>query len=784
MREIRLSDRLCKLNKRLQEVDYHNARPWYFEDVNILDIPENEYLKSEPIVIRKAYAIKYVAEHMPVIIYDDELIVGYNAQNSVEFGLSVPKYLTTEERKFMSSYGLSEVSLSGHHPPEWGRIIRYGTQGLRGEVTQYLNRELEQQILDHEKINTYRAMLISLEALELFANRYSQQLQAKASVENSEERKEELLKMSVCLEQIPKHPASTLWEAVQSYWITYTLLNSCGEMLPLGRIDQYFYPYYEHDMREGFIDEEMARDIIGSFLIKCNEKNVLDATIFTDHMSLGAMYCGILYMPQTVIEANEKCREMHRWHPELPEDSEENKFFGQEANNRMMTAVVGGRLPDGSDGTNALSYMFIELVKKMELLMPTLGARIHKETPEDFIRLLAEVLQHGQGEPIIYNDEAILRGYETLDIPMCDAKDYSSDGCWETLIPGKTNFAYGLINVLQALEYTMNNGKNVKTGIAESFESGKLSSFQTFEQFYNAYISQIKFMMDESAGWFVETQGTPAIVAPDPLFSVLGEDCIQKGKDFYDTGARYIIRMMLLTGFADAIDSLAVIKRVVYEEKKVTLEELNDALHKNWEGNERLRAYVINRVDKYGNDKDDVDAIGVKLVADFSENIRKLRNKYKNIIWTGGIGTFHMYAKWGEHVSATPNGRYSYDALAPNYSPVPGCDSNGPLSVLKSASKADLRDMMTGTPVDISINANEFQGESGILRLMDMIKGFCDLDGQIMSITSTSVEELKKAKLYPEKYGTLRVRMGGLSAYFVQLAPVAQDKIIERFERM
>lgn len=784
MREIPISDRLIKLNKRLQEIDFCNARPWYFENTNILDVPGNENLRKEPIVIRKAYAIRYVAEHMPIVIYDDELIVGYNAQNSVEFGMSIPQYLTTEEREFLLSYGLTESSLSGHHPPEWGRILKYGTKGLKDEVTLHLNAELEKTSFDDEKINNYRAMIISLEALEVFALRYSEELQAKAEKAGVEERKKELLKMSACLKKIPYHPASTLWEAVQSYWITYTLLNSCGEMLPLGRLDQYFYPYYEHDINEGVIDANIAKDIIGSFLIKCNEKNILDASQLVDHMDIGIMSCGISYMTKESIEGYEKNRSRHRWHSELPNDSEVNKYFGQEANNRMMTAVVGGKLPNGSDGTNALSYMFIELMKKLKLLTPTFGARIHKETPEDFIRLLAETLQHGQGEPIIYNDEAILKGYETLSIPMCDARDYCSDGCWETLIPGKTNFAYGLINVLQALEYTLNHGKNVKTGNTESFDSGSLSSFQSFEQFYNAYIKQISFMMDNFASWFVETLGTPAIAAPDPLFSALGEDCIEKGKDFYDTGARYTIRMMLLTGFADAVDSLEVIKKIVYEEKKITLEELNEVLHANWKNNERLWAYVMNRVDKYGNDKDDVDKIGVKLISDFCSKIRELRQKYRHIIWTGGIGTFHMYAKWGENISATPNGRYAYDALAPNYSPVPGCDNNGPLAVLKSASKADLRDMMTGTPVDISINVNEFEGESGIIRLMDMMKGFCDLDGQIMSITSTSVDELKDAKKHPEKHRSLRVRMGGLSAYFVQLAPVAQDKIIERFERM
>lgn len=781
MYNVTISNRLKKLNERLYNVDYQTARPWYFEDINILNIPGNEWLRKKPIVIRKAYAIKYVAEHMPIVVFEDELIVGYNNQNSVEFGISIPEYLSRGEKEFLSDYGISEYSIYAHHAPDWEKIVKIGIVGLRDEVYRELKKK---ELEDNENVEAQdylNSMLISLEALEIFANRYKDEILLKAKSEKNDVRKKELQDIACCLTNVPLKPAETLHEALQAYWITYTLLNSCGEMIPLGRIDQYFISFYTRDVKKGYIDRAIAIDLIGSFLIKCNEKNVQDCTLLEDHRKVGYLVSGINIFPKEERLNLERNNRNHKWNVYNSADDNGNRFFGQEANNRMMTAVVGGLLSNGEDATNELSYIIVQLMRELKLLTPTLGARIHKNTPEAFIRTLAETLQYGQGEPIIYNDEAILKGYANLDIPLEEGRGYSSDGCWETILPGKTNFTYILINVLQAMEYALNNGKKVKTGKTEGVKTGELNSFLDFQSFYDAVIHQISCLIDAETRWTVNTLGTTALVAPDPLFSVMSDDCIQKGKDFYEIGARYQMKMLLLTGFADTVDSLMVIKKIVYDEKIVSLEELHRALKQNWDGYERLHAYVINRIDKYGNDKDEVDKLGARLVEDFCKKIKDIRNQYQHIIWTGGIGTFHIYGILGEGIGATPNGRFAFEPLAPNYSPVPGCEKNGPLAIIKSSCKADLRDMMSGTPIDISINANEFKGESGILRLMDMIKGFCELDGQIMSITSMKIDDLKDAKVHPEKHKSLRVRMGGLSAYFVQLAPAAQDSIIKRF---
>lgn len=239
--------------------------------------------------------------------------------------------------------------------------------------------------------------------------------------------------------------------------------------------------------------------------------------------------------------------------------------------------------------------------------------------------------------------------------------------------------------------------------------------------------------------------------------------------------------MLLCAGFADTIDSLYAIRELVYVQHRLTLGELVQAMKDNWRGHERLQAYIIHRLPKYGNDAEGPDALAVHFLRDYSAKVRELRSRNKKIVLTGGIGTFHIYAALGNMTGASANGRWAYDALAPNYSPVPGNEQKGPLCVIKSATKADLSELMAGTPIDIAINANEFQGDSGIGRLRDLILDFCDVGGQIMTITSSSIEELKDAQYHPEKHKGLRVRMGGLSAYFIQLAPEQQDKIIARF---
>lgn len=775
-----LSLRLQRIKKRLHEVDsFEKKTPW-FQDVDLLKLPEYAFLRKEPIPVRKGYSYQYIAKNLPIIIKDDELIVGYPNLLSFDVGMYIPRYLTDEERTYFEHHGLSEQSMVGHHPAGYDAILKYGTTGLKYRVRQKM---IKMEDASAEQIAEWKGMLFSLDALEMYADRYAKELQERASAVENPVRTCDYEAMAEACRRVPKYPADHLLEAAQSYWFLYTLLSSGGELIPLGRLDQYLFPYYQKDIESGFITKDEARDILGSFLVKFNERVIYDTRSIHTHWDIGGIASDWGYLDDEGIRQEKMtCDELY-WHEDEPVDSPHNKFFGQETNNACMTAVLGGVMRDGKDATNEVSYELLALMDEMNLLFPTFGVRIHEKTPKDFLNETAKILTHGQGEPIIYNDTAILRGYEKLKIPMEDAREYSSDGCWETVIPGKTNFVYHVVYVLQCLEYVLNDGRSVKTGQVESIRTGDVASFQTFEEVYQAFRRQMEFHMQMQWDAFEHGLGTTALVAPDPLFSALSEHCVETGEDYYGDGAEYQSRMILMAGFANAVNALMVIKKIVFEEQHLTLSELNDALHANWQGCERLHAYICNRVAKYGNDDDAADSIGCRVIGDYAAKLRELREQSKYFDLMGGIGTFHVYAAWGDRTSASADGRYNYDALAPNYSPVPGTDKRGPLAALESSFKADLSDFMGGTPVDITINANEFEGKAGIERLRTIIRTFCEQGGQILTVSANSVKDLEDAKLHPEKHRNLRVRMGGLSAYFVTLAPVQQDEIIARYCR-
>jgi len=776
----KLSDRLKNLNQRLHEYDFSLPVHWYFNDVNILlDNKKYQALKKEPIAIRKAYSLQYIAEHLPVIIHADELVVGVPSYNSGEFGMCIPQYLTTAERKLFQQYGLSETSMFGHHPPSWNKIITYGVVGIRGEIEKELQGCLKN---DSEKIIEYRAMLIALDALVIYAHRYATELMQKAQGCTNFIRKKELLQVADICRKVPLQPAESLQEAVQSYWFTYTILNSGGEFIPLGRLDQYFYRYYQEDIQSGRLTKAEAEDIIGSFLIKCNEGVRLEHKKTKKHCNIGFTAWSVTHLTENDIE--NLLTEDGAWHSSEDDNANNNYAFGQNANNKMMTCILGGENYLRQSEINEISYLILGLKSQMNLLFPTLGVRIGSNTPKVFLDYVSSILLINKGEPLIYNDESIIPGYISMGISREDASTYSSDGCWETLIPGKSEFIFQQPNLLKCLEWTLNRGIGIKSQQKESVDTGELLSFSTFEQLYQAYKQQMDVCMENMYNNFIRNYGISSLVAPDPLFSALVDDCIKNGKDIYNGGGKYRFRALIAAGLADTVDSLVAIRDVVYEKQRVTLEELNAALHMNWQGYERLRAYIINRVEKFGNDDDKSDCLAEHILHDYTTKLQELREKDCRIILVGGIGTFHFYPQFGREVAASANGRYSYEAIAPNYSPVPGFDKNGPTSVIKSITKPDLQELFVGTPVDISLNKTEFVGRSGIERLSSMIRSFCDLGGNIMSIAFNDIEEMKDAQIHPEKHKNLMVRMGGLSAYFISLAPQQQKNIIKRFERV
>jgi formate C-acetyltransferase len=608
--------------------------------------------------------------------------------------------------------------------------------------------------------------------------------------EKDPKRKRELFQIYKNCSIVPYLPSETLWEALQAYWFTYCLVNSGGEFVPLGRVDQNIYPYYKSDVESGRITKEEARDLLGSFLAKCNERICTDTKKCENHYDYGIFSQGIPEKFHTSMEetgGHESGSYDSRnlmWKESEDPYSESNFNFGQSANDWLMNMIIGGLRPDGEDGTNEVSFELLNLRFEMDFLMPTLSARVSSKTPEAFWADLAKCLKHSQGEPAIYNDDQIIPGFVEAGVPIEDARNYTNDGCWECLIPGKSHFSYAHVQNLRCLEWVLTRGTTLLSGEMEGIDTGNLSEFQDFDSLFEAYQKQVNLQIDMQAEKRLENLGLSNLVAPDPLMSTMFDGCIEKGRDLTGRGiVPYTFHLILVTGLADLVDSLSAIKKLVYDRKEATLEEFRDAITNNWEHFEMLRSKVRKYTPKYGNDEDYADEILLRVLKNFENQVLTWRDKQDEVKFLSGIGTFENYAALGWNLSASPDGRLKREALAPNYAPTPGVDINGPTAVIKSATKPNLMRFFCGCPLDISLNSNDFQGQIGTNRMVGIIKSFCQLGGNIATITTTSIEELMDARKNPDQHRNLMVRMGGLSAYFIAMSPAQQENIIQRFSK-
>lgn len=778
-----MTKRLARIKDRLFNQEFITKKKWYFEGESIL---VDEEIRKEPLVVRKAKAIEYVAENLPAYIKRDELIVGNPNMCSVGFGAVFPSYATEEELAKAEYHSLDEKSVWGHHPPRWDKVINQGLASVKEEITQAMQKELSRSEPREGVLNEYRAMIISLEAVIKFARRHAEVALRESLAEKDPIRRRELYEICRVCSRVPEHPATTYQEALQGYWLTYCIISSCVEFVPLARGDQYLYPYFKKDLEENRITREYAIDLTGSFLAKCNERVLTNMKDWENHFSFGIFSQGLI--PEDTMSAKvtgswSETRSL-MWRDGEDIHSEANFNYGQSGNDWLMNFVVGGLHPNGTDATNELSYLFIDLIYEMELVMPTLGARIHKNSPEPYLEKIAQALRFGQGEPVIYNDDAIVPGFVDLGVPVEEANDYSNDGCWEVLIPGRSHFSYAHVENLQCLEWVLTRGESLaRDNLKEGLDSGDPTGLKTWEEFYAAYKQQVDARIEFNVKRRMENFGLSNMIAPDPLMSALMDDCIEQGKDLAQGGARHNFHLILITGLSHTVDSLAVIKKLVYEEKSVQMHDLINAIRNNWRGYDLLRARVRNRVPKFGNDDHYVDEIAVKVCQDFQDTVEQWNRAQNVLIFPCGIGTFENYAVLGRRVGASVDGRLAMEALAPNYSPSTGCDIQGPTAVFKSITRPNLLRYYCGCPVDMGVNANEFEGEAGIQRMVGLIRAFCDLGGQILTITSCSVDVLRDAQKNPDKHRNLRVRMGGLSAYFVCMAPEQQENIIRRFEK-
>lgn len=663
--------------------------------------------------------------------------------------------LPEEVRVFMETgvFGMEGKLNAGdaHLAVNYERILKDGLRGYEKRVKEY-KATLDLTNPDNiDKYCFYNAVLIVLKAVRNFANRYSVLAKDLAEKELNQERKIELLEISRICSKVPYEPAETFQEAVQSVWFIQLILQieSNGHSLSYGRFDQYMYPYYDRDIKNGTIKESEALELLTCLWIKTLTINKVRSQAHTLSSAGSPMY---------------------------------------------QNVTIAGQTTDKKDAVNDLSFLVLKSVAQTRLTQPNLTVRYHKNINKRFLDECVEVMRLGFGMPALNNDEIIIPSFMDWQVKEEDAYNYSAIGCVETAVPGKWGYrctGMSYINFPRMLLCTMNNGVDLTSNKRFTKGYGYFTEMESYEELLKAWDKTIREITRYSV--IVENVIDKASErdVPDILCSALTDDCIARGKTIKEGGAVYDFISGLQVGIANMADCLAAIKKLVYEEKKITRQELWDAILDDFSSpkNKKIQEMLIREAPKYGNDDDYVDQLIVEAYDSYIEEIEKYPNTRYNRGPIGGIryaGTSSISANVGQGMStmATPDGRNAFEPLAEGCSPAHNSDKNGPTAVFKSVSKLRTNKITGGVLLNQKMTPQMLSTEENRQKLELLIKTFFNrLHGYHVQYNIVSKETLIDAQKHPEKHKDLIVRVAGYSAFFNVLSKKTQDDIIGRTEQ-
>lgn len=756
----RLKDNLIGLSLN----GWHTIQPMYFTkkpipiNIDLLTIMDEEGIDKEPIIIRKAKAIAKTLAEIPVRIGPDELVLGstilvwkyccyatpeerekyaplvYNNHVANVLVPRIPYAATVEERKkLMSEKGCDkmpgiEFYSWGHTTAGFRKVLEKGFIGIGEDAKRRLDLENAKLIKDEEKCHFWKAVIIVSKAMVEFATRYADKALQLAGHERDTKKREELEKIAGICKRVPGYPAQTFHEAIQSVWLTL-LVTQRYVPSDLGRLDQYLYPYYEKDLKRGLITKESAQELIDCLWLKLAEF----------------------------------------WR----ENPEQRGF--------MQSVMLSGKTSEGQDGTNDMTYMCLDASGRFRFPTPKISVRIHKDTPEELYQRCLELLRSGLSMPAFYNDDVIIPAFQRFGVPVEDAYEYVQDACTEILIGGMSEDRVAEIWFLplRSLELALNNGVSLITGKQEGPKTGNPDSFCDFEDLMSAFEEQILCSIEREVEIANDSEKHISKLSPQPLHSATLADCVEKGKDSTEGGARYNNTGTCFTlGLANTVDALIAIKKLIFEEKCFSLGYLVNILKNNWKDNEILRLEILTKLPKYGNDIEEVGNLAKRIVDIYVREIPKHRNTRGGYFKPGAWGTDPVVK--GRIIGASADGRKSGESLSINISPVPGRDRNGPTAVIKSASKLDVGSCTNGSVLGIELHPNSVAGQEGLKAFQNLIKCYSQLGGMTMQFNVMDAEVLRAAQKEPHRYKNLQVRVWGYSDYFVNVDPEMQEQIIAR----
>ncbi|MEE4356461.1 MAG: trans-4-hydroxy-L-proline dehydratase [Desulfococcaceae bacterium] len=619
------------------------------------------------------------------------------------------------------------------------KIYRKGFLDFKKEIDRAIeNLDFYTDPHAFDKGEQLRAMALAADGLMNYAARYASLLKEKAGMENDPVRKKELEEMAGICERVPARAPRTFHEALQYYWFVHvgviTELNPWDSFNP-GRLDCHLWPFYQKGLADGSLTEEKARELLQAFWIK-----------FNNHPS----------PPKTGVTA-------------------------KESNTYTDFALInlGGLQRDGSDAVNDLSYLILDVIEEMRLLQPSSMVQLSKKNPDRFLKRALKIVRSGFGQPSIFNTDAIVQELLRQGKSIEDARDGGASGCVESGAFGRESyFLTGYFNIPKILELTLHSGHDPRSGKLMGLQTGDAENFTDFEAFFAAFSQQLRHFADMKIKGNNIIERIHARFMPVPFLSLLIDDCIEKGKDYTDGGARYNTSYIQGVGLGSITDSLTAVRYHVFDKKNISMSLLLDALKADFRGYGELRDDLLHRTPKYGNDDDYADNITRKVFELYYDAVNGRPNT------RGGVHrinllptTVHVY--FGSVLGATPDGRKAGTPLSEGISPVQGADRQGPTAVIKSASKIDhLR--TGGTLLNQKFLPQVLADDSGILKVCHLVRSYFRLDGHHIQFNVVDAETLRKAQNCPDDYRDLIVRVAGYSDYFVDLTEELQDEIIRR----
>jgi len=640
----------------------------------------------------------------------------------------------------------------GHIAPNMFKVLERGIGGYAADIRKRNDALSSTDFGDLKKRQLYLAMIDALQGISIWIRRYQELAKEQAATCADPVRKQELVDIAETCAAIRENPPASFREALQlSVFVQLALqLESNGHSVSLGRLDQYLYPYYRRDRDAGRITPEFAKELLACTWVKLLAVKKVRSWSHTRFSAGGPLY---------------------------------------------QNVTIGGVHRDGTDAVNELSFLILESVGEMKLTQPNLSVRYHRGMSDDFLKASIEVIRKGFGMPAFNSDEIVIPGMLKLGVSLEDARDYSAIGCIEVAVPGKWGYrttGMSFLNLMRVFLATLNDGLDTRSGNTFLGGTGKLQSFRDFGALMDAWKRQLAFYAQASVG--IDTAIDTALedLVPDLLCSTFTDDCIERGKHIKEGGAVYDWVSGLQVGIANLGNSLAAIKKFVFEEGSVGAEELMAALATDFSGpeGELLRLRLLNQAPKFGNDNDYVDALVVEAYGAYVTEMAKYHNtRYGRGPIGGGYypGTSSISANVpsGSVVAATPDGRLAGTPLAEGCSPTQGTDNQGPTAVFRSIAKLPTIDIFGGVLLNQKITPQMLADEEQKNKLVALIRTFFDdLQGWHVQYNIVSRSILLDAKKHPAKHRDLVVRVAGYSAYFNDLAVETQDDIIARTEQV